>query len=92
MKRILSTLIYGLFAVAAAAQQSQAPAQNVLHIATALNHLTVLEFHEPVTMAAAGSSDFQIERQDNKVFANQRSPECPPIFSFGPHHAASPTN
>ena len=67
MKRILSTFIYGLFAVSAAAQ-SQAPAQNVLHIATALNHLTVLEFHEPVTMAAAGSSDFQIERQENKVF------------------------
>ena len=37
-------------------------------MATALNHLTILEFHEPVTMAAAGSSDFQIERQENKVF------------------------
>jgi hypothetical protein len=37
-------------------------------VATALNHLTILEFHEPVTMAAAGSSDFQIERQENKVF------------------------
>jgi len=74
MKRILSTFIYGLFAVAAAAQQSQAPAQNVLHIATALNHLTVLEFHEPVTMAAAGSSDFQIERQDNKVFVKPTKP------------------
>ena len=44
------------------------PAQTVRHVATALNHLTVLEFHEPVTMAAAGSPDFQIERQDNKVF------------------------
>ncbi len=74
MKRILSTFIYGLFAVSAAAQQSQAPAQNVLHIATALNHLTVLEFHEPVTMAAAGSSDFQIERQDNKVFVKPTKP------------------
>jgi len=39
-----------------------------VHVATALNHLTVLEFHEPVTMAAAGSSDFQIEREANKVF------------------------
>jgi type IV secretory pathway VirB9-like protein len=37
-------------------------------VATALNHLTVLEFHEPVTIAAAGSSDFQIERQENRVF------------------------
>jgi hypothetical protein len=37
-------------------------------VVTALNHLTVLEFHEPVAMAAAGSSDFQIERQDSRVF------------------------
>ncbi|MBZ5507196.1 MAG: TrbG/VirB9 family P-type conjugative transfer protein [Acidobacteriia bacterium] len=74
MKRILSTLVCGLFTVALAAQQPQSPAQNVLHIATALNHLTVLEFHEPVTMAAAGSSDFQIERQDNKVFVKPTKP------------------
>src|SRR5215472_8403485 len=40
----------------------------VVRVATALNHLTVLEFHEPVTMAAAGSSDFQIARESNKVF------------------------
>src|SRR5579864_3824069 len=81
MKRILSTFIYGLFAVAAAAQQSQAPAQNVPHIATALNHLTVLEFHEPVTMAAAGSSDFQIERQDDKVFIKPtKSGACTDLF------------
>src|SRR5579864_5352015 len=74
MKRILSTFVCGLFTVSLAAQQSQVPAQNVLHIATALNHLTVLEFHEPVTMAAAGSSDFQIERQDNKVFVKPMKP------------------
>ncbi len=48
--------------------QTEPPAPGVVHVATALNHLTVLEFHEPVTMAAAGSSDFQIERQENKVF------------------------
>ena len=48
--------------------QVGAPPLNPVHVATALNHLTVLEFHEPVTMAAAGSSDFQIERQEDKVF------------------------
>jgi hypothetical protein len=74
MRRIFSIFIYGLFALSLAAQQSEAPAQSVLHIATALNHLTVLEFHEPVTMAAAGSSDFQIERQDNKVFVKPTRP------------------
>jgi hypothetical protein len=62
-------LICSLCAIAALSQQSGTPSPNaVVHVATALNHLTVLEFHEPVTMAAAGSSDFQIEREANKVF------------------------
>src|SRR5712691_195499 len=69
MKRSVSLIIYSLCAVAALSQQSGRPSTNaVVHVATALNHLTVLEFHEPVTMAAAGSSDFQIERESNKVF------------------------
>lgn len=70
MTRSLSLiLIYSLCSIAALSQQSGTPSPNaVVHVATALNHLTVLEFHEPVTMAAAGSSDFQIERDANKVF------------------------
>jgi len=70
MKRSVSLiLIYSLCAIAALCQQSGPPGPDaVVHVATALNHLTVLEFHEPVTMAAAGSSDFQIERESNKVF------------------------
>jgi hypothetical protein len=70
MERIVSlVLIYSLCAIAALSQQTAAPSPNaVVHVATALNHVTVLEFHEPVTMAAAGSSDFQIEREANKVF------------------------
>src|SRR5580693_2721813 len=70
MKRPVSLiLMYSLCAIAALSQQSGAPSSNaVVHVATVLNHLTVLEFHEPVTMAAAGSSDFQIEREANKVF------------------------
>ena len=70
MNRTVSLiLIYSFCAIAALSQQSVTPSPNaVVHVATALNHLTVLEFHEPVTMAAAGSSDFQIEREANKVF------------------------
>ena len=70
MNRTISLiLIYSFCATAALSQQSGTPSPNaVVHVATALNHLTVLEFHEPVTMAAAGSSDFQIERESNKVF------------------------
>jgi hypothetical protein len=69
MKRSLSLiLIYSVCAATAFTQQTETLAPNVIHVATALNHLTVLEFHEPVAMAAAGSSDFQIERQESKVF------------------------
>ena len=70
MKRLFSLIVIsGLCASAALSQQSVSPSPDaVVHVATALNHLTVLEFHEPVTMAAAGSSDFQIERDSNKVF------------------------
>src|SRR5689334_11327307 len=43
-------------------------ANDIVHVNTAVEHLTVLEFAEPVAMAAAGSDAFQIERQLNKVF------------------------
>jgi hypothetical protein len=39
-----------------------------------LDHLTVLEYDEPVSQAAAGSPAFQIERQDNKVFIKPLKP------------------
>jgi Conjugal transfer protein len=70
MKRsFLLVLIYSFCAIFASSQQSSpANPSAVVQVSTALNHLTVLEFHEPVTMAAAGSSDFQIERESNKVF------------------------
>ena len=62
-------LIFFICAVGITSASSQVPpSPNLVHVATALNHLTVLEFHEPVAMAAAGSSDFQIERQEDKVF------------------------
>jgi conjugative transfer protein CagX len=60
-------LVWAVCFITAFAQAGSPPLSPV-HVATALNHLTVLEFHEPVTMAAAGSSDFQIERHDDKVF------------------------
>src|SRR5215470_11990921 len=62
-------LIFFIGAVGITSVSSQVPpSPNLVHVATVLNHLTVLEFHEPVAMAAAGSSDFQIERQGDKVF------------------------
>jgi hypothetical protein len=40
----------------------------VTRLETALNHLTVIELSDPVTLAASGSPLFKIDRRDNKVF------------------------
>lgn len=40
----------------------------ILHIQTALNHLTVLEINEPVSSVAVGSPVFKVEWRENKVF------------------------
>jgi hypothetical protein len=40
----------------------------VTRVETAMNHLTIIELKEPVTLAAAGSPAFKIERRENKVF------------------------
>ena len=37
-------------------------------VKTALNHLTVIELPEPITIAAAGSDAFDIKRHGNRVF------------------------
>jgi len=68
MKRYWCLILIYALGANAPGQQANAPAPAIIHVATAVNHLTVLEFHEPVTLAAAGSSDFQIERQADKVF------------------------
>lgn len=53
---------------AADAPALRSPDKDVVKLATALEHLTVIEFGEPVVMVAAGGSSFQIERQGDKVF------------------------
>ena len=70
MKRALIFLL-AIYAVVTSADElkvNQPAPGEVIHVATALDHLTVLEFGEPVTMAAAGSPAFQIERHEDKVF------------------------
>ena len=56
-----------LFATAAGAQTTSF--NQVQHIETALNHLTVIDLGEPVvTLAVADPDAFQVERHDDKVF------------------------
>ena len=41
---------------------------NIVHLKTALNHLTVIEVAEPVMQVATGSPSFKVEWRENKVF------------------------
>ena len=47
----------------------------IIHVQTALNHLTVLELTEPVSTVAVGSPVFKVEWRENKVFIEPTEPE-----------------
>jgi hypothetical protein len=59
-----------VLAVAVTSADAQATGQSqIRHVETSLNHLTVLEFGEPVTTLAVGDLDsFKVEHHDDKVF------------------------
>src|SRR5579864_7511250 len=61
---LITTVSLAFCLIAFAEDKTQSVVQ---HLATALEHITVLEFGEPVTQAAAGSSAFNIEWRQNKV-------------------------
>jgi len=62
------------------------PQQPITQIHTALNHLTVIEMSEPVTMAAAGSDAFEIKRHGNLVFIEpQRANVNTDLFLWTAH-------
>lgn len=66
MKPFLGALL-ALAAVGAPAQTTNF--SQIQHVETALNHLTVIDFAEPVvTVAVADPDSIQIERHDDKVF------------------------
>jgi len=62
VKKVCLTILIVSSSLAIAQQQP------VTKVQTALNHLTVIEVAEPITMAAAGSEAFDIERHGTRVF------------------------
>src|SRR5215469_12770912 len=70
MKRLL--LIFALLASDLTAAQrietENSDRGRIVHLKTALNHLTVIEVGEPVIQVAAGSPSFKVEWRENKVF------------------------
>ena len=66
MKKFMILSFVGAVAVAGAQTTNQS---QVRHVETSLNHLTIIEFGEPVTtLAIADADSFQVERHDDKVF------------------------
>jgi hypothetical protein len=69
MREIAILCVLTVLPLAGQRIETQKPDRNkVVRVETAMNHLTVIEVTEPVTMAAAGSPAYRIERRENKVF------------------------
>ena len=49
--------------------------ETIIHVQTAMNHLTVLEMTEPVSTVAVGSPVFKVEWRENKVFIEPTEPD-----------------
>lgn len=49
--------------------------KQIIHVQTALNHITVIELSEPVIEVAAGSPSFKVEWRENKVFVQPMEAE-----------------
>src|SRR5579864_5081675 len=48
----------------------------ITRLATTQNHLSILEFNEPVKEVAVGSSNFKVEWRENKVFVQPLEPNA----------------
>jgi hypothetical protein len=72
MKRLWATFVLlALFALPGIGQKIETEVNDsnqIIHLKTALNHLTVIELREPVAQVATGSQSFKVEWRENKVF------------------------
>lgn len=71
MKKFLMILFALLVALPIYGQQIETRASGqdqIVRVATALNHLTVIQLSDPVLSVAAGSRAFRVEWRGNKVF------------------------
>lgn len=55
-------------------ETAKADRGRIVHVQTALDHLTVLEMGEPVSAVAVGSSSFHVEWRGNKVLIEPMEP------------------
>src|SRR5438128_4278975 len=68
MQTIITLLMFVLALPLQRIETHEHDRAKLTRVEPAMNQLTVIELAEPVTLAAAGSPSFKIERRDNKVF------------------------
>lgn len=80
MKRLWIILIVIVAAAAPLVAQKidreRSDSGQIIHLRTALSHLTVIELREPVTQVATGSQSFKVEWRENKVFVQPTEPDA----------------
>jgi hypothetical protein len=79
MKRLWTILIITAVAMPLSGQKIEREASDrsqIVHLSTALNHLTVIELREPVIQVATGSQSFKVEWRENKVFVQPTESEA----------------
>lgn len=77
MKRILTIALMSCLAVfGQKIETRKADRTKITRLATAQNHLSVLEFNEPVKEVAVGSSNFKVEWREGKVFIEPLEPNA----------------
>jgi hypothetical protein len=72
---LLITFLASVCAFGQKIETQKADRQKITRVATSPNHLTVLEFNEPVKEVAVGSSNFKVEWRENKVFVQPLEPD-----------------
>ena len=77
MKRIPIITVFAVLAAFGQKIETQkADRTKITRLATTQNHLSVIEFNEPVKEVAVGSSNFKVEWRENKVFVQPLEPDA----------------
>lgn len=84
MKRLRTILIIVITALVTATtpalgqkiERETSDGSQIVHLRTALNHLTVIDLREPVIQVATGSQSFKVEWRENKVFLQPTEPDA----------------
>ena len=77
MKRIPIITVFAVLAAFGQKIETQkADRTKITRLATTQNHLSVIEFNEPVKEVAVGSSNFKVEWRENKVFVQPLEPNA----------------